>query len=220
MRVLSHRAGQVGSPTAQRGGLPAAAFVRAASLAAGQRATLLMQGENADDVNSAAVTMYQVGLRDSCAAEASDALLRGRSVAAPATAAQAIALAKTQGVAGKAVRRRTAAAAAGGGVAGKAKGARAAASSGAQAPKPQQAVRQGQQSPARPAPAVLLELARGAGGGGGSDISGRSRSHTGAVAGSRQGRGGVLAPAAASADEARAATLRQAISSRSSSSRP
>jgi hypothetical protein len=213
LRQFPSRAGQVGSPTAQRGGLPAAAFVRAASLPTGQRATLLMQGENADDVNSAAVSMYQVGLRDSCAAEASDALLRGRSVAAPATAAQAIALAKSRGVAGKAARRGTAVV---GGLGGKAKGARAAASSGAQAPKPQQAVRQGQQSPARPAPAVLLELARGADGGSGSDsagarrshtAAGTSRSHTASAAGSRQGRGGVLAPSAASADEARAATL-------------
>jgi hypothetical protein len=208
LRQFPARAGQVGSPTAQRGGLPAAAFVRAASLPAGQRATLLMPGENADDVNSAAVTMYQVGLRDSCAAEANDALLRGRSVAAPATAAQAIALAKTQGVAGKAVRRRTATAAAGG-RGGKARSARAAASSGAQAPRPQRAVRhgQGEQSPARSAPAVLLELARGTGGGSGSDSASKSRSHPGGVAGGRQGRSGVLAPGAASADEARAATL-------------
>lgn len=82
--------------------VPAESFVEVRSLPASGRTTLLMHGENPDDVNSAAVTAFQVGLRDTCAVTAPPVQLIGQAATPPASAAAAIAAAKAigQGTAG------------------------------------------------------------------------------------------------------------------------
>lgn len=95
----SSDSGSAGSapPRASSAAVPAESFVEIRSLPSGGRTTLLMQGENPDDVNSAAVTAFQVGLRDTCGVIAPPVELHGQTSTPPASAAAAIAAAKAIG---------------------------------------------------------------------------------------------------------------------------